>query len=89
MAFFSKLKDRLFKSSSRLEKGLDAIVEDGGEEEAVAPVAATTAALGATSADLRTSAWRALSSIQLDRHGLAAWVTCAPFFCFVAIRWWR
>ncbi|KPA21746.1 Signal recognition particle receptor FtsY [Shimia sp. SK013] len=36
MAFFSKLKDRLFKSSSKLEEGLDAIVEDGGAEEAVA-----------------------------------------------------
>ena len=35
MAFFSKLKDRLFKSSSRIEEGLDAIVEDGGVEEAV------------------------------------------------------
>ncbi|MGI9369998.1 MAG: signal recognition particle-docking protein FtsY [Ruegeria sp.] len=34
MAFFSKLKDRLFKSSSRLEEGLEAIVEDGGEETA-------------------------------------------------------
>lgn len=34
MAFFSKLKDRLFKSSSKLEEGLDAIVEDGGAEEA-------------------------------------------------------
>lgn len=32
MAFFSKLKDRLFKSSSKLEAGLDAIVEDGGED---------------------------------------------------------
>lgn len=32
MAFFSKLKDKLFKSSSKLEEGLDAIVEDGGEE---------------------------------------------------------
>ncbi|MCB1402330.1 MAG: signal recognition particle-docking protein FtsY, partial [Rhodobacteraceae bacterium] len=31
MAFFSKLKDRLFKSSSKLEEGLDAIVEAGGE----------------------------------------------------------
>lgn len=31
MAFFSKLKDRLFKSSSKLDEGLDAIVEDGGE----------------------------------------------------------
>ncbi|MFW8636301.1 signal recognition particle-docking protein FtsY [Cribrihabitans pelagius] len=29
MAFFSKLKDRLFKSSSKLEQGLDAIVEEG------------------------------------------------------------
>ncbi|SDI71481.1 signal recognition particle-docking protein FtsY [Aliiruegeria lutimaris] len=37
MAFFSKLKDRLFKSSSKLEEGLDAIVQDGGEEEAIAP----------------------------------------------------
>ncbi|WP_294606289.1 signal recognition particle-docking protein FtsY [uncultured Roseovarius sp.] len=33
MAFFSKLKERLFKSSSKLEEGLDAIVEDGGVEE--------------------------------------------------------
>jgi len=33
MAFFSKLKDRLFKSSSKLEDGLDAIVEDGGDTE--------------------------------------------------------
>ena len=31
MAFFSKLKDRLFKSSSKLDQGLDAIIEDGGE----------------------------------------------------------
>ena len=36
MAFFSKLKDRLFKSSSKLEEGLDAIVEDGGAEEILA-----------------------------------------------------
>ncbi|MGR3837203.1 MAG: signal recognition particle-docking protein FtsY [Cognatishimia sp.] len=32
MALFSKLRERLFKSSSKLEEGLDAIVEDGGEE---------------------------------------------------------
>ncbi|TMV09539.1 signal recognition particle-docking protein FtsY [Ruegeria sediminis] len=37
MAFFSKLKDRLFKSSSRLEQGLDAIVEEGGEETPPTP----------------------------------------------------
>ncbi len=43
MAFFSKLKDRLFKSSTKLEEGLDAIVEDGGEIEALnAPVAPET-----------------------------------------------
>lgn len=43
MAFFSKLKDRLFKSSSKIEKGLDAIVEDGGKEDPVtAPEITTT-----------------------------------------------
>ena len=35
MAFFSKLKERLFRSSTKLDEGLDAIVEDGGEEEAL------------------------------------------------------
>lgn len=34
MAFFSKLKDRLFKSSSKLEQGLDAIVEEGADSAA-------------------------------------------------------
>jgi len=33
MSFFSKLKNRLFRSSSKISEGLDAIVEDGGEEE--------------------------------------------------------
>ncbi|NNK65152.1 MAG: signal recognition particle-docking protein FtsY [Rhodobacteraceae bacterium] len=37
MAFFKKLKDRLFKSSSKLEEGLDAIVADGGTDEAADP----------------------------------------------------
>ena len=32
MAFFSKLKDRLFKSSSKLEQGLDDIVGEGADE---------------------------------------------------------
>jgi fused signal recognition particle receptor len=36
MAFFSKLKERLFKSSSKLEEGLDAIVAEGGTPEAEA-----------------------------------------------------
>ena len=39
MAFFKKLKSRLFKSSSKIEQGLDAIVEDGGEEEVVETLA--------------------------------------------------
>ena len=34
MSFFGKLKDRLFKSSSKLDEGLDAIVQDGGTVEA-------------------------------------------------------
>ena len=35
MGFFLKLKERLFKSSSKIDEGLDAIVEDGGEAEEV------------------------------------------------------
>ena len=31
MSFFRKLKDRLTKSSSKLDAGLDAIIEDGGD----------------------------------------------------------
>lgn len=38
MSFFKKLKDRMFRSSSKLEEGLDAIVEEGGvADEAVDP----------------------------------------------------
>ena len=43
MVFFKKLKDRLFKSSSKIEDGLDAIVGDGGVEEAVEPQIDTAA----------------------------------------------
>ena len=34
MSFFGKLKSRMFKSSSRLEEGLDAIVEEGDDPDA-------------------------------------------------------
>ena len=34
MSFFKKLKDRLTKSSSKLEQGLDAIVEEGDRDQA-------------------------------------------------------
>lgn len=41
MAFFAKLKERLFRSSTKLDEGLDAIIEDGGSIDgapaAVAP----------------------------------------------------
>ncbi|QDY69134.1 signal recognition particle-docking protein FtsY [Qingshengfaniella alkalisoli] len=40
MSFFGKLKERMFKSSSKIEEGLDAIVEDAIDPEPVAqPVA--------------------------------------------------
>ena len=35
MGFFKKLKERLFKSSSKIDEGLDAIIDDGGEAEEV------------------------------------------------------
>ena len=35
MGFFNKLKERLFKSSSKIDEGLDAIIEDGCEAEEV------------------------------------------------------
>ncbi|MEL7152802.1 MAG: signal recognition particle-docking protein FtsY, partial [Pseudomonadota bacterium] len=38
MAFFKKLKDRLFKSASKIDEGLEAIVEEGGEESLRDPV---------------------------------------------------
>ena len=38
MAFFKKLKDRLFNSSSRIDEGLEAIVDDGGVKEAAEQV---------------------------------------------------
>lgn len=33
MSFFGKMKNRLFKSSSKLDEGLEAIVGEGGEED--------------------------------------------------------
>ncbi len=33
MAFFKKLKDRMFKSSSKIDEGLEAIVSDGADAE--------------------------------------------------------
>lgn len=44
MSFFGKLKSKLFKSSSKLEEGLDAIVQEGGSEDAPEPGAPEPAA---------------------------------------------
>lgn len=40
MSFFSKLKDRMFRSSSKIGEGLDALVAEGAEEQAPAAVEA-------------------------------------------------
>jgi fused signal recognition particle receptor len=37
MAFFQKLKDRLFKSSSKIEQGIDAIIDEAPAAPAAAP----------------------------------------------------
>ncbi len=42
MSFFTKLKDRMFRSSSKIGEGLDSVVEDGGTTDE--PVAAPPAA---------------------------------------------
>ena len=47
MAFFKKLKERLFKSSSKIDEGLEAIVGDGGQEEALAVEVVDTAEVDA------------------------------------------
>ncbi|WP_425039617.1 signal recognition particle-docking protein FtsY [Primorskyibacter sp. S187A] len=44
MSFFKKMKERLFKSSSKLDEGLEAIVEDGGVVEEIAEAAPDTLA---------------------------------------------
>ncbi len=42
MSFFNKLKNRLFKSSAKLEEGLEAIIEEGAETEQAQPPASPT-----------------------------------------------
>ncbi|XDA99381.1 signal recognition particle-docking protein FtsY [Sulfitobacter sp. LCG007] len=45
MAFFTKLKDRLFKSSSKIDEGLEALIEDGGTAEEMPSQAGAQAAV--------------------------------------------
>jgi fused signal recognition particle receptor len=35
MSFFKKLKDRLFRSSSKIEEGIESIIEDGEEDKTI------------------------------------------------------
>jgi fused signal recognition particle receptor len=44
MSFFKKMKERLFKSSSKLDEGLEAIVDEGAEAAAPRPAAPEPAA---------------------------------------------
>jgi fused signal recognition particle receptor len=56
MAFFQKLKDRLFKSSSKIEQGIDAIIDEAPAAPAAAPApgaAPATPAPDATEAEER------------------------------------
>ncbi|SES90423.1 signal recognition particle-docking protein FtsY [Oceanicella actignis] len=55
MSFFNKLKSRLFKSSSRIEQGLEAIVEEGAAPEAEAGTAPDAASRTAPDAASRTA----------------------------------
>ena len=61
MAFFAKLKERLFRSSSKLDEGLDAIIEDGGSVDG-APDAATEEPSPTESTDTATQAPTAIDS---------------------------
>ena len=49
MSFFRRLKDRLLKSSSKIDEGVDALME-GGDEVAVEPAAPTDAGSAETTA---------------------------------------
>ncbi len=52
MSFFKKLKDRMFKSSSKLDEGLDAIIEEGAAEADAEDVAVEPSVVPATEPEL-------------------------------------
>ncbi|KHA52880.1 Signal recognition particle receptor protein FtsY [Sulfitobacter geojensis] len=63
MAFFKKLKDRLFKSSSKIDEGLEAIVGDGGTQEQAEELAPQEAA-----ASIETEAKAADAAVQAEKE---------------------
>ena len=81
MSFFKKLKNKLFKSSSRLEEGIDAIVEDGGEEEIVeleaphvpeGPTPEELAAEAKATAEAEEAEKQRLASLEAERSRIEA-----------------
>ncbi len=71
MAFFKKLKDRLFKSSSKIDEGLEAIVEDGGEVSAPEQIV-DEAPIGPSEAELAAERAEADRRAEQERQRLAA-----------------
>lgn len=71
MSFFSRMKERLFKSSSRLDEGVDALMSGGdGAEETVAPDAPAESPAEAPPAEAPQAAPEP-GSEQGDRGGIA------------------
>ncbi|MEP1768555.1 MAG: signal recognition particle-docking protein FtsY [Sulfitobacter sp.] len=66
MAFFKKLKDRMFKSSSKIDEGLEAIVSDGGQVETDTAAEEAAQAQAAQEAQHRAEAERAAAQAAAD-----------------------
>jgi len=70
VAFFKKLKERMFKSSSKIDEGLEAIVSDGGAEESVESadqIAARAQAEAEAAAEARRLAQEAVEKAEAER----------------------
>ena len=70
MAFFKKLKERLFKSSSKIDEGLEAIVSDGGEEETVDTAAIEAEAQAAAEAEAQAAAEAEAARVAAEEAAL-------------------
>jgi fused signal recognition particle receptor len=67
LAFFKKLKDRLFKSSSKIDEGLEAIVGEGAAEDAGVEIEAPEAA-----AAIEAEAQAAQAALQSEKDAAEA-----------------
>ena len=66
MSFLKKLKDRMFKSASKLDEGLDAIIEAAPDDAGAAPVASTAPKPTTTPQPADSSARRVLDDAMLE-----------------------